>query len=196
MLVLDTGAREGWRKAADREKSAASLQETLAHDILSNTITVEDDAGCDTSNLVAQLGRPMTAQDVIRKLKLCNSKLIFTKHPTYALYGIYIEREQKKVHICGMESGIMPEFSVLHKTTKRVANPELFGKEKPTREVDWMKVPTFASETRGYRTVLVRLLHQKLITQSQVEQHFGWTPTRQSEKWHQQTKETIHVTGS
>src|SRR5262249_19684755 len=127
--------------------------------------------------------------------------LIFEKSIRFPeLTGVYVERternaaggwDKRKVHLFGMESGIMPEFSVLHKTTKHVPNPELIGatggKQIPREMVKWQEVPTFSAETRGWRTVLIRLLKAQLINRSDVEKHFGWSPSQDSEKWHRQT---------
>ena len=198
MLVLDTSSQQNWQKAAKVEANAAARHEALAQEIWSNSITVEDDAGRDTSNLLAQMGRPMASQEVERKLKLINPALIFERSlqdPTKV--GLYIMKdernaanswEKRKISLCGMEAGVMPEFSVLHKAKKRVANPELFGKDAPTREIDWTHVDTFTAETRGWRTVLVRLLHLGLITRLNVETHFGWQPSQDSRKWSEQTR--------
>src|SRR5271169_2481035 len=140
MLVLDTSAQQNWQKAAKAESQAASRQKELMDEILSNSISVGDDAGRDTSNLLAQMGKPMASQEVERRLKRINSNLLFERSPNDPTKtGIYIIKrgETKKTFLCGMESGYMPEFSVLHKAKKQVANPELFGKTAPSREIDW-----------------------------------------------------------
>ena len=82
----------------------------------------------------------------------------------------------------------MPEFSVLHKRTINVPDNDLFNQKKPTREVEWKQAQTFEDETRGWRTVLIRLWHAGLIDSPSITQHFGWTPSRDSEKWHKLTK--------
>lgn len=198
MLVLDTETQQDWRKAAKVETDAATRQADLAKEILSNTITVEDDAGRDVSNLLAQMGRPMAASEVQRRLGVIAPALFFERSIQYPEQtGIYIDKdvrtaaggwEKKKTFLCGMESGVMPEFSIKHKTRKQVANPELFGKATPTREIDWLNVDTFSAETRGWRTVLVRLMHLGAITRGDVEKHFGWSPSVDSKKWYDQTR--------
>ena len=198
MLVSDSALQERWGKEGIREKSRALAQQSLQQEIWSNTVTVEDDAGRDTSDLLAQMGKPLSSSEVQRRLKLCNDRLIFERSIRFPeLTGVYLEVTEKspagtwvkrKVHLFGMESGIMPEFSVLHKTKKKVANPELLGTEKPTREIDWKEVKTFAAETRGWRTVVLRLLKAGLINRERVERHFGWTPSQDSSKWHLQTR--------
>lgn len=197
MLGIDGQKQVEWRKAAAREAAAAKRREELDHEIRSNTISVEDDAGFDSSSLLTRLGHPLTSIEVIRRLKLCNPHLIFERSiRNPELYGIYYERdertpagtwEKRKVHICGMEAGIMPEFNVMHKTKQRVPDPELIGNKTPIREVDWKYVDTYAGETRGWRTVLLRLMHQELINRHQVEKHFGWNPSKESRRWHSQT---------
>jgi hypothetical protein len=198
MLVLDTGTQQNWQRAAKAETNAAQRQANLAKEILSNTISVDDDAGRDTSNLLAQMGRPLASIEVQRRLKLVCPNLIFERSIKYPdQTGIYIDKdvrnaagcwEKKKIFLCGMESGVMPEMSVRHKAKKQVANPEVFGKDAPTREIDWLNVDTFAAETRGWRTVLVRLMHLEMLTRADVEKHFGWTPSVDSRKWYDQTR--------
>lgn len=189
MLGIDEAVQERWRKEGFREESISSRQRVLAENLEKAALSVADDGVYDVSVAAAQLGRPMTSETVQSKLKQCNSHLHFERsisHPE--LTGIYLRQGGKTVHICGMESGIMPEFSVLHKKKIKVPNQDLFGSTNPTREIDWNKTDTFASETRGWRTVLIRLLHAGLITRGDVERHFGWTPSRDSQKWADQTK--------
>src|SRR5258707_1603844 len=142
MLILDTPTQERWAGSGAQENTQAQRQHALEQEIHSNTISVRDDGGRDTSSLLAQMGRPLTSVEVQRRLHLCNPKLIFERCIRYPeLTGVYIEKDERnaaggwtkrKVHLFGMESGVMPEFSVLHQTVKRVPNPEVVigsGKE-------------------------------------------------------------------
>ncbi len=201
MLSKDEALQRRWWTEEAKESATDKRQRQLAEELHNHQVTVEPDAGYDISNMLMQIGRPMGSQQVIEKLKKCNSSLYFevsksdpSKIGIYLLDpgGVVYVNPRGEVltlkHICGMESGIMPEFSVIHKTQTKVANQELFGRTEATREVAWKKVDTFLSETRGWRTVLVRLLHAGLITRLNVEQHFGWTPSRESQRWHRQTQ--------
>lgn len=188
MLVLDTQAQEKQGRVAVRERSRDLALRSLEKEIFTNSISVAPDNGRDVSNLLVQMGRPLTSQQVQDRLKKCNANLIFERSiQDQGKIGIYLLNPEK-TFVCGMESGIMPEFSVLHKTEKKVPNKELLGSTKPTRDVDWQKVETFADETRGWRTVLIRLLHARIINRSDVERYFGWTPSQQSEKWFNATR--------
>lgn len=195
-LNLDTEAQGRWRVQETLGGAIERRQRTLLHHIQSNTVTVEDDEGRDTSSVLAQMGRPMTCQAVMAKLKKCNALLRFeqsisdkSKMGVYIVddSGTYKINDQKVKFLFGMEFGILPEFSVIHKKTMRVPKAELLGSTKPTREVEWDRISTFADETRGWRTVLARLLHQGFISQLDVERHFGWTPSHDSKRWHEQT---------
>ena len=198
MLVLDTSTQNDWQKAAKAEADAVTRRENLLKEIWSNSITVKDDAGVDVSNLLAQMGKPLASTDVQKKLKLiCPSLDFIPSKADPAKIGVYLWKDVKqqtggfkkeRIFLFGMESGFMPEFSVLHKTKKQIANPELFGKDAPTREIGWLNVDTVESETRGWRTVLLRLLHLRIISEADVETHFGWLPSRDSEKWATQTR--------
>lgn len=199
MLLLDSPVQGRWRDEGKRERSRELRQRSLDQEIKSNTLSVSDDAGRDTSCLLAQMGRPLASTEVQRRLHLCNPALIFERSIRYPeLTGVYIDKTERnpaggwtkrKVHLFGMESGIMPEFSVLHQTTKLVPNPEVIaggGKEIARDAVKWKEIPTFSAETRGWRTVLVRLLHLELITRGDVEKYFGWNPSKESQKWQDQ----------
>ena len=197
MLTLDQQKILDHQAKARREAQEDAQRRNLIEDMRANTVTVSPDAGYDVTLAAAQFGRAMPAETVIVKLKACNSALEFERSVNFPeLTGVYVWEwvrndagalEHKRLHICGMESGINPEFSILHKGKKRVANPALIGNKTPTRELDWIEVETVVGETRGWRTILVRLLHKGLITESDVTKHFGWTPSRQSEKWTNQT---------
>ena len=195
MLGLDEEKLKQWARQNRKESHAEFRARALANDILSNQVTVKDDNGTDVTDALAQMGRPLTSEAITTKLKKCNAHLRFERAINFPdLMGIYILDPQgrhaingeKVKHLMGMEAGTMPEFTVIHKTQKKIANPELFGKHAG-RDVNWLEVDTYQDRTMGWRSVLVRLLHQGLITRFDVEKHFGWTPSRDSQKWHEQT---------
>lgn len=200
MLTIDSSGQDRWRKEENYESGLEKRRRALAHDIQSNTISVAADDRFDVSNALAQMGRPMAAEEVQKRLLKCNSNLHFIRSPQFPeLTGVYLITDEieadisskgfrrKLKHICGMESGVAPEFSVLHKTKIKKPNPELLGRKTVDREIDWVEVETFSGETRGWRTVLVRLLHAGLITMGQVEENFP-PPSRESYKWHINTR--------
>lgn len=178
MLGLDEQKQLEWRRNALLEKSSEQRRRHLEQEIKNHTSLVTPDCGRDISLLEARMGSPLTYIEFQARLKKCNQNFHFEiANADSTKAGVYLMPEKK--FICGMESGIMPEFTVVHKTKTKVANPDKQG--------DWKEVDTYAGETRGWRTVLARLLHAKLITRSQVEQYFGWNPTMESRNWWNQT---------
>jgi hypothetical protein len=199
MLGLDQQKQTQWARKQAEEQFREMRARALADDLKSNEVTVEADNGTDITNAIAQMGKPLSAETVIEKLKKCNSRLYFERAKSDpSLYGIYLQDPTGTVyvnpqgevlilkHICGMEAGIMPEFTVIHKVKKKIANPDILGKDAG-RDVPWKVVDTYGGQTRGWRTVLVRLLHAGLITRGDVEKHFGWAPSRDSQRWNAQT---------
>jgi hypothetical protein len=201
MLVLDTSGQEQWQKAAKAEADAALRQKALDDEIKSNitSVNIEDDEDC--SNLFARLGTPLPTLEVQRRLKLCNSNLIFEHSLTDPKYvGLYFEKDERtdaggwakrKVFLFTLSStDIMPEREVAHVKMKRVPNPEFIaaqGGQQVDRDiVRWIEVPTLVDLTRGWRTVVLRLLKAELLTRAQVEEHFGWTLN--SKNWQLQTR--------
>jgi hypothetical protein len=201
MLGVDELTQKRWLQETAKEEAAERSRRSLAKHLESNQVTVEADAGRDVSSVEGQMGKARTALDVIGRLKKCNSRLEFVKHPLYDLYGIYL-RDQKApkldfkgarpnfngIHICGMESGINPEFTIIYKKKIKVPDKDLLNNPEPTNEVKWKEIETYADQKRGWRTVLIRLLHAGLITEYHVQKHFGWAPSKDSAKWSEMTK--------
>lgn len=139
-------------------------------------ITTAPDGDRTVTSLEAQLGKPMTSQQVIERLKRINSRLHFEislADPTKM--GIYLVGPSKQF-ICGMERGFMPEFSVRHSEEIEMPSPDLDGTKK--------KVKRITRETRGWRTVLLRLMKARIITISDVYAHFALS--RDSKNWKEQ----------
>lgn len=243
MLSVDEAKLKGWRRAERLEALRQRRQQLFREELERHQVTVEDDCGRDVSSFQAQLGKPLTAEQFIKKLKKCNSQLHFIKNPQFPLYGIYIRDEvngkrwlspegqvMKIRHLFGMPSDIVPEFTVIKKQVTKMPNQDLFngGKldgnskaaEALTERVkqllpgyndgvqaievaykqlvqegviqpwhEWKEQDTIREiDRQGWRTILVRMLHMKLITESDVMRNFKWTPTRDSRKWHEHTK--------
>lgn len=198
MLVLDSDAVSRQAAAAQAEKVAQQRAADLAQEIASNTVSVNIDDIYDCTSLPQRIGKPLATDEVTRRLKLCNPNLIMERSIQFPnMTGIYFEKDERtpagtwgkrKVFLFTMSSGeIMPEMEVAHMTMKRVPNPELVnatnGQEISREACEWIEVPTVYDLTRGWRTVLIRLLRAELITRHDVETHFGWAPSQPSKNW-------------
>ena len=168
-------AREAFLK--QRSVDTERLREKIARE----EATVKPDGGVSVANPEAQLGRSMTAAEFKRLLLSINRNFRFeVSHADATKTGIYIVENRGgkpvKRFICGMQSNHMPEFSIIAEETKRIPDPDVPG--------HWQEVPAFQRESaRGWRTVLARLIHEKLVTTAQAERLFKVNLGRSSEKW-------------
>ena len=171
---------DGESVAADRAEAAVmeSLEKQEA--------AVSADGDSDTTDLLKQMGRPMSAAEVTQRLKKMNHNFLF--EPSKAdpsKLGIYILENRPdpvtgcgsiyKRFVCGMESGYAPEFSVRHCEVEKVPDPHIAGQ--------WNEIKKFTRETRGWRTVLARLIREKLISPGQAEIYFQIPGGRDSRNW-------------
>jgi|ERR1017187_616584 hypothetical protein len=163
---------------ADREKHHKAAAEALAkqHEAVAGT-----DAGFLTTDASVQLGRPLTRSVLIERLSKMNHHLIFEQSKNHPNIGaVYVadptanlddpdERCRGRRHIVGMEwTGISPEF-----TTRKVER-DIWGN------------PQMKGQIRGWRTVLSRLIHEKLIGVSEAERVFSISRGRASQRWYEE----------
>jgi hypothetical protein len=171
--------------AVDRTRLMDSVH--LAEQIERDAVALKGDGGLDVTNEESQLGRRLFLFEVQARLLVLNPNLYFEKSkadPTK--WGIYIRRPgpdpstgkgiNHRVFLCGMEAGVSPEFSVIE------AEEEKFP--HPTEKEEWIrKLTPKAEKARGWRTILVRLIKQGVISKARAEQHFEVHLGRSSEKW-------------
>lgn len=157
------------QKHRSREALLQKLErEAAAADVL--------DGDTDTNLLAAQLGRPLTSQQLEQRLRKCNPDLMIERSIADATKsGVYCVRDGEKRFICGMEAGYMPEFSVRHVTTEEIPDPDIEG--------HWIKRKKFTGETRGWRTVLARLLRAGHLQPGEIERWFEISKGRSSQRW-------------
>jgi hypothetical protein len=159
--------------------------------------------GVDYSNIMQQMGQPMSASEVERRLQRINANLRFetnwrdaTKKACYYLQG------DTKEFICAYENGTMPEHSIMRVVEEEIPDPDFFlgrtpierdklpAHEKvedpdsplgfsyefdPTSKRQGFKyqLKGFGEDRRGWRTLLLRLIVRKLITVEQAERMFS-----------------------
>lgn len=139
------------------------------------------DGEVSTTNAAAQLGRPLSRQELIARLSRMNCNLIFEQSKNYPEMGAIYFRDgvsnltdldhnnRGRRHIVGMEwTGISPEF-----TTKKIVYDK------------WGK-PQMGGQVRGWRTVLQRLIKEQLIGIVETERVFAIAQGRNSQKWYEQ----------
>lgn len=177
---MTPGLRSAITKArVDREMSRQRLLDHVARE----TVTTAKDGAFDVTSPGQQLGMPLSTEEMMRRLKLCNPMFHFeVAIRDSAKMGIYVLENRdatlEKRFICGMVNGIMPERSIRVPKEKKV--PDANG------EGYWQKINSIDYEIRGWRTVLVMLLHSKLITQPQIDR-FWPASDGNSQNWQKYT---------
>lgn len=175
---------------AGREKSKQELIEQIGRDVA----TVAPDGSMDTTSPEQRMGTPMYGEVLRRKLQRLNPSLRFErsvafpdKTGIYRAGGIFVDaithKDEGREFICGMETGIMPEYSILHPEEITVPHPD-----HPAGQ----KILKFNRETRGWRSVLAMLLRKGLITQAQINKHFPAAEGK-SARWQHLTESKIEV---
>ena len=160
---------------ADREKHHKAAESAL-------TKQREAVAGTDgdylTTDASAQLGRPLTRKVLVERLSKMNSNLIFEQSKNFPHIGaVYVldptanltdpdARCRGRRFVVGMEwTGLSPEF-----TTRKI-------------EQDQRGNPQMKGQIRGWRTVLSRLIHERLIGVAEAERVFSIARGRESQRW-------------
>lgn len=167
------------------ERTRALSDAALAEEKHAAEASASADGGHPTTSLAAQLGRPMATAEFQRRVTKCNRSLHFERSIAYPrLAGVYALETRPdpvtrrwdlhKRFICGMEADYMPEFTVRHVELRQQPDPQIPGAFREFEEC--------VDLTMGWRTVLARLVHERLISTGQCERYFG-IPTRDSRLW-------------
>jgi hypothetical protein len=180
-----------WRKEVERQKqqNIAWAKEQEA-----DCIFVEDEY-ISPANAEKQLGKVLNTIDFENKLKLLCSKLTFRFNPfNPQMKALYIQKLGEPEYLCAYHAGFMPEHSIVKTKTEMVWDPE--QTKKPLKRSDlpkhefvpgkgivfepgaprpgWKKIKKPAGELkRGWRTVLIKLVLEGILTPNQVERTFG-----------------------
>ncbi len=162
-------------------------QEDLAQQKRDAFTVAPDAAGMDITNTGARMGRPMSAWTFQQRLSRIGAFYFEHAKNDSTKMGIYVPISNVNdpsiyyrgnlMFVCGLESGIMPEFSIMEAEVKLVPDPTYVGGHRPQT--------TMAKEIRGWRTVLAMLLKKRIITAHDVEKHFQISLGRDSSRWQQ-----------
>lgn len=199
MLVQDTEKLKQLKQeknlAIQRQKAINALEKIT----LSNCVKVFENENLAPYDEVKQLGKVLTSSELENNLKKINPYLIFEYNPyDRTKKAIYFIRNNKKDFICAYENGFIPEHSVMKYKTEDVWDHTvdlLTSKDLPKSELvedktsplgcklvfdeskprpGWKRVQIPWGELkRGWRTVLLKLLQNNLITLYDAELTFG-----------------------
>lgn len=185
MLTLDTADLERQQRISRFQEEQHRNLEMLWDNLERKTVTVAKDGDLVTTNLERQLGTPISSEEFMRRLGRMNPKLIFEPTLDNPLrIGIYIaerrineagDEVEDKMYVSAFDRGYLPERSVRHVKKSLQSDPD------PRNKGGWIEVEEFQRETRGWRTVLVRLLRAKLIRMPEIDREFP--PNWNSRNW-------------
>ena len=183
MLTLDT-EKIARQKHQDEVQLKNELTEAAAANHLqAKARSLVPDGDLQVTLLAQQLGQPIASVELERRLRLMNPRLIFEVSIRYPdRMGIYIEEpvhdlaidaKQKRI-IVAYYIGVLPERDVRHAKKVKVPHPITRGQ--------MIEVDEVTGTTRGWRTILLRLLQEKLITRYHVDKYFP--ANEHSKNWH------------
>ncbi len=143
------------------------------------------DGGVDVTNREAQLGRKMSRPDFVRRLQTLNENIRYQRSKLYpkqgGLYWVGSRRdnllgttEYGQWFLCGIPHEVIGEFDL--RLTKPTIVPAVLDPVWETmNQVDGLE--------RGWRSVLLKLLLEGLLTPSQIDKEFEITKGRSSQNW-------------
>lgn len=165
---------ERFLRDGEREKHRQAAEGALAKH---SAVVAGLDGNVATTDHLAQMGRALPRTELIERLHKLNPNLIFEQSRNYpTMGGIYIRDGisnmtdldfacRGRKHLVGMEWGISPEF-----TTRKIVEDK-FGR------------PQMKGQIRGWRTILQRLIKERLIAIPAAERVFSIARGRQSQRW-------------
>ena len=146
-----------------------------------------------------QLGSALTSTQLEARLRKLNPNFIFENHPLKSdKKCLYWNDSRGKQFICAYENGFMPEHSVFKVKEDEVWTGQSHFDKKdlpkgefvPGRGMVWDSDVTpgfkkvyipWGEKVRGWRTVLIKIIGQRLCTPTEVEKIFG---SSNSAEWH------------
>ncbi len=150
------------------------------------------------SNIQQQLGNPITGTQLEENLNKLTNRLVFEHNPINPLMkAIYILKGDNKEYFCSYHADLMPEHSIIKVKKEIVWDPDykepLKRSELPKHrwvpgkgyEFDgippgWKEVTIPWGEIkRGWRTILIKLVKEGILTVTQAENFIPINPTSQ-----------------
>jgi hypothetical protein len=194
MLIVDDANRPRIIKGDKKEFAAAQLRD-WADEQLANTVFIRDHE-TSPANLERQLGKRLTPAAFEAQLDRLNLGLIYEVNPSNATKkAIYQLRPDGRHYICTYENTLMPEHSIRQLKEDMVRDydavdfikPKIDRVDLPKSEVRdgelkfeggvpfgmKMVLVPWRELIRGWRTVLVRLVQEKVTSPAAIEAVFG-----------------------
>lgn len=194
LIINDTEkiAKDSFKKKLDiqLEEKKKWLDQQLQH-----CVYVENENE-DPTNIQQQLGSMMTSHFLEERLKQLTNRVLFEFNPINPLMkALYILKDGKKEYFCSYHADMMPEHSIIKVKREVVWDPDY---TEPLKRADlpkhkWVEGKGYVFEgvppgwkevlipwgeiKRGWRTILIKLVKEGILTVTQAENFVPFTPT-------------------
>ena len=158
--VIDSARAAFHRQAEYILQQRQKLRDTQKDALSRDAAAKAGDGEIPRSTLEMAVGRGMTHDAIIKRLKACNPNLYFELSETTKRFGIYYPDPT------AIGTALAPRVRYLGMSIAQGMNPEFTPKILDDNG-------NLKSVTSGYRTVLARLVRQRLISLAAAEKNFG-----------------------
>ncbi len=201
-MLLNTSENLNSRLSYDKKEKQREQMAAWVEQQTKNSIFLEDEK-TNPANALARIGKAMLAGELEGKLKKLNSSLHFEYNSFNSTKKmIYLVDRRGKTPLFPYEAGVMPERSIMNtkeemvpvediyeSTTFKMNRKDLgkqtwdekkqeFVSDTPNPYLRKVLIP-WSEKTRGWRTILIKLVIAGAITPKQAEDTFGSHNTRE-----------------
>lgn len=155
-------------------------QQVLAtQEVLKNDALLAPDGSHDVTSREAQKGRMLTRSVLVHRIKKLNPNVWYEQSIRFpAQGGLYVDDLRApygKRMVCSFPHDVVNEFAL------RITVPEVIP--SIGSQAQWMAIRKVDQQEPGWRSVLLKLIKEGLITPSGAEKEFKISQGRSSQKW-------------
>ncbi len=162
-------------------KQRHEMDERLLAEVRRNETLLIPDGGADVTNPEVQKGRVLTRGQLVHRIRKLNPNLWYEQSRRFPKQGgLYIEDPEtpyRKRMVAAFSHDRVNEFS------RPLTVPDVIP--APGWVPVWQKVKRIDNKEPGWRTVLLNLIKEGLISTSGAEKEFQISQGRSSQKWQQ-----------
>lgn len=152
-----------------------------SQEVLGNDALLAPDGSRDVTSREAQKGRVLSRGTLVHKILKLNPNLWYEQSLRFpaqgGLYIVDIQAPYGKRMVCSFSHDCVSEFSV------RITVPDVVP--ALGSHAQWMAIRRVDQQEPGWRSVLLKLIKEGLITPAAAEAEFKISQGRSSQKWQQ-----------
>ncbi len=174
------------KRFTERVEHTRNVQtEQIQAEMQRESTLLKPDGDYAVTDAAAQSGRMLSREEIMRRLKRLNPSLSYETSFRYPDHGgIYVTENRIdpvtgkspwKRFVCGIPSKTVREFAL------RLTVPKVIP--DPTIALHWRTIQGVDQQVPGWRSILLKLIIEDLITPSGAEKEFQITRGRSSQRW-------------